>query len=89
MSEDQDFNQMRWASRRGLLELDLLLAPFVEECYRGLSEADKADFRRLVTCEDQDIMNWLMNRTPVGDDSLTPIVERIRAHNKAKLPDYD
>ena len=85
MSEDQDFNQMRWASRRGLLELDLLLAPFVDECYRDLSADDKADFRQLVTCEDQDIMNWIMGRTPVDDDALRGIVERIRAHNQSKL----
>ncbi len=85
MSTDQDFNQMRWASRRGLLELDLLLAPFVEECYRDLDEADKAEFRRLVTSEDQDLMNWIMGRDEVADKSLEPMVLKIRAHNRSKL----
>ena len=38
MGLDEDFNRMRWASRRGLLELDLLLGPFVEACYRELDD---------------------------------------------------
>lgn len=85
MSEDNDFNRMRWASRRGLLELDLLLAPFVDERYRTLDDSDKADFQRLVTCEDQDLMNWIMGREEVSDEGLIPIVLKIRAHNQSKL----
>lgn len=85
MTENEDFNRMRWASRRGLLELDLLLSPFVEQCYQTLDEPDKADFRRLVECEDQDLMNWIMGRESVQDPTLENIVEAIRAHNRAKL----
>ena len=80
---------MRWASRRGLLELDLLLAPFVEACYRDLDETDKASFRRLVAEQDQDLMNWIMGRDTLGDDTLEPIVLKIRAHNAAKLKRTD
>ncbi len=87
MTGDQDFNRMRWASRRGLLELDLLLVPFVEEQYRDLNEADKQDFHKLVTGEDQDLMNWIMGRESVTDPALDGIVTKIRAHNAAKLYD--
>ena len=83
MTQDQDFNRMRWASRRGLLELDLLLAPFVEAKYTQLNDALKAQFQQLVTGEDQDIMNWLMGREPVGEPSLVAIVAEIRAYNQA------
>lgn len=85
MTDEQDFNRMQWASRRGLLELDLLLAPFVEACYRTLDETDKANFRRLVAEQDQDIMNWIMGRECVPDQSLDTIIQKIRAHNDAKL----
>lgn len=76
---------MQWASRRGLLELDLLLAPFVEECYRELPDADKADFKALVAEQDQDIMQWLMGHAEVPNPALKPIIEKIRAHNASKL----
>jgi len=89
MTDNQDFNRMRWASRRGLLELDLLLAPFVEACYQDLPAHDKDDFRRLVEEQDQDIMNWIMGRVPISDPSLVSIVSLIRAHNDAKLNDPD
>lgn len=85
MTDEQDFNRMRWASRRGLLELDLLLAPFVEACYQTLDDSDKEAFRRLVAEQDQDIMNWIMARETVADPSLAAIVAQIRAHNDAKL----
>lgn len=83
MTQDEDFNRMRWASRRGLLELDLLLAPFVEAKYAQLSDVLKAQFQQLVTGEDQDIMNWLMGREPVSDTALVAIVAEIRAYNQA------
>ena len=87
MTDDQDFNRMRRASRRGLLELDLLLAPFVEAQYRDLDDQQKQDFRRLVEEQDQDILNWIMGREPVKDSVLLAIVASIRAHNDAKLND--
>ena len=83
MTPDQDLNRMRWASRRGLLELDLLLAPFVDARYQQLTPELKIQFQQLVTGEDQDIMNWVMGREPVADQNLADIVAKIRAHNQA------
>ncbi|MDP7409118.1 MAG: succinate dehydrogenase assembly factor 2, partial [Luminiphilus sp.] len=33
MDQREEWNRAKWASRRGLLELDLLLAPFVTEAF--------------------------------------------------------
>ena len=33
---------MRWAARRGMLELDLVLEPFVSERYAELDATDRA-----------------------------------------------
>ena len=44
---DDDHNRMRWASRRGLLELDLFLADFVAHEYPRLSPDLKALYREL------------------------------------------
>ena len=51
---DEDLKRMRWASRRGMLELDLVLEPFVNTCYAGLDEVDRQRYRQLMECEDQD-----------------------------------
>ena len=74
---------MRWASRRGLLELDLFLEDFVANAYPGLGDDMKALYKELMGEADQDLFEWLMGRSQ-PDESLTPIVEVIRAHKKAQ-----
>lgn len=68
---------MRWAARRGMLELDLVLAPFVEDRYMDLSPADKALFQRLMLSEDQDLFSWFLRRQQPEDGELIPIVKQI------------
>ena len=41
-------NRLVWASRRGMLELDLILAPFVENVYDSLTEDDQLRFEVLL-----------------------------------------
>ena len=85
MTEDKDYSRMRWASRRGLLELDLLLWPFMESCFRELEPQLREDYQQLMSHEDQDILNWIMGREALSDGSLIAITDRIRAHNRSKL----
>ena len=41
MVAEQEINRMRWAARRGMLELDLVLEPFVQARYAGLDDTDR------------------------------------------------
>lgn len=68
---------MRWAARRGMLELDLVLAPFVTQCYAALDERDRQRFQQLMICEDQDLFSWFLGRQPPGDEELAAIVSKI------------
>ena len=68
---------MRWACRRGMLELDLVLEPFVNECYSHLDAADRQSFVRLLECEDQDLFAWFMRRAIPEDEALVDIVQQI------------
>ena len=72
---------MRWASRRGLLELDLFLADFVADEYPRLSPDLKALYRELMSSADQDMFEWLMGRSN-ADDALQPIVSAIREYKR-------
>ena len=78
---DADHNRMRWASRRGLLELDLFLADFVAYQYPSLTAEFKSLYRELMTSADQDIFEWLMGRAE-PDESLAPIVSAIQAYKR-------
>ena len=72
---------MRWAARRGMLELDLVLGPFVEGCYLSLNAADKQIFERLMLCEDQDLFTWFLRRQRPDDEELQSLVEQILEFN--------
>ncbi len=74
-----EYNRLRWASRRGMLELDLILMPFVEGAYPTLSEADQAAYARLLDSEDQDLFAWFLHRQEPDDESLREIVDRVRS----------
>lgn len=69
--------KLKWACRRGMLELDVLFGPFVDEAYDGLSLENKAIFQRLLTCEDPDLFSWFMGHSVCEDDELRSMVEII------------
>lgn len=73
----EEINRMRWASRRGMLELDLVLEPFVVTRYAELPEQDRQRFQQLMTCEDQDLFSWFMRREQPDDEEMKAIVSAI------------
>lgn len=77
MVEQTELNRLFWHSRRGMLELDVLLVPFTQEVYATLSESDRELYRRLLTCEDQDMFGWFMERTESEDPELQRMVRII------------
>jgi antitoxin CptB len=77
MAELMSKSRLRWACRRGMLELDVLLAPFVEEGYDGLSVAQQHDFERLLACDDPDLFAWFMGHAKSTDASLQALIKVI------------
>ena len=86
MTDRSDINRMRWASRRGLLELDLFLAQFVDQRYGGLSPDMKSMYRELLEAPDQDLLEWLMGRSAPEPAHLSVIVDLIRQHKADQAP---
>lgn len=78
MLTEIEYKKLGWHSRRGMLELDLLLVPFVEKRLPTLSSEDQLLYQRLLREEDQDLFAWLLLRTPAPDSELQRMVERIR-----------
>ncbi|SEA79756.1 succinate dehydrogenase assembly factor 2 [Alkalimonas amylolytica] len=74
MSELMSKPRLRWACRRGMLELDVLLAPFVEEGYDALSLDDKQVFERLLACDDPDLFAWFMGHAKSDDVELQRLI---------------
>ena len=77
MVDDIELNRLFWHSRRGMLELDVLLVPFVREVYAQLDAEDQARYRKLLACEDQDMFGWFMERSESEDPELQRMVRMI------------
>ena len=75
---------MRWAARRGMLELDLVLEPFVNLRYADLSEPDRQRFEKLMGSEDQDLFGWFLRREQPDDPELAHIVEQILEFSRSR-----
>ncbi|WP_299592013.1 succinate dehydrogenase assembly factor 2 [uncultured Microbulbifer sp.] len=73
-----DRNRLFWACRRGMLELDLVLLPFLENVYETLPEDDKQRFITLLDEQDQDLFAWFLRRDDPEDPELKIIVQIIR-----------
>lgn len=80
-----DEKRLVWASRRGMLELDLILMPFLENIYPALSQSDKELYWSLLAEEDQDIYAWCMRRDDPDSQSLQRIVGIIRENTGLQI----
>jgi|APSaa5957512535_1039671.scaffolds.fasta_scaffold134660_2 succinate dehydrogenase flavin-adding protein (antitoxin of CptAB toxin-antitoxin module) len=81
--DEKELDRVRWAVRRGMLELDLVFEPYVLGCYMTSSEADKLAFLALLECEDADLFTWfLKSQTP--DPEHVDIVNKILAFKKQR-----
>jgi len=72
-----ELNRMRWRSRRGMLELDLLLLPFFDEEFRQLPESEQQAFLRLLEQDDPDLLLWFSRKGESEDAELQQLVDKI------------
>ncbi len=73
-------NRLFWAARRGMLELDLVLQPFIDNVYDSLDQSDKELFWALLECEDQDMFSWFIDKVDPQEPGTLKIVKIIRSH---------
>ena len=75
--------KLKWACRRGMLELDVLLGKFLDEHYLSLAFEDKEHFIRLLGQSDTDLFAWLLGKAQPQDEGLARLVNKIRMPNNA------
>ena len=74
MYSEDDVRRLTLQCRRGMLELDVLLVPFMQEAFAGLVQEDQDRFVKLLDCEDQDLFMWFMQRSEPEDPDMKRIV---------------
>ena len=77
MDESIEIKRMQWHSRRGMLELDLLLVPFSRDKLPGLDAEHVRLYKKLLAQEDQDLFSWLIEKESVADPDLKTMVAMV------------
>jgi len=68
-----------WQCRRGLWELDAILIPFVEENFDDLDIGNQNLFTELLSYEDVEVFDLLVNQKEPEDINIKPLVDIIIA----------
>lgn len=77
-------SQLRWACRRGMLELDILLGDFLNQAYVNLTPQEQTLFVKLLTYNDQELFEWLTEKSVPTEESIKLMVQKVRTHAKNK-----
>ena len=71
--------RLKWRSRRGLLELDLVFERFWAGPGKVLQEAEARALEKLLALPDNDLLDLVMRRAETPDEALRGLVEKLRA----------
>lgn len=70
--------KLRWACRRGMLELDLFLVPFFENAYEILTPDEQEHFSEMLCHTDPELLSWFMGHEVPANPDLRSITAKIR-----------
>ena len=78
-AESAEHKRLRWRCRRGMRELDQLLARYLEGDWAQASETQRGLFLQLLDCEDDRLWRWFLGHETAPDAALDALVRHIRA----------
>jgi len=75
----KNLERIRWRSRRGLLELDIVLGHFIDKHYAQLDEASQRAFEELLDTPDNPLWDMIAGRQEATQENHQALLEMIRA----------
>jgi antitoxin CptB len=79
MLKQDRLNRIRWRSRRGMLENDLVLTRFLDARGPAMTEDEVAMLDRLLDLSDNELWDLIAGRQEPLDASVGPLLEQLRA----------
>jgi antitoxin CptB len=67
-----------WQCRRGMLELDVILIPFLEQHFDSLNDEQKGIFTQLLEQADPDLYTWIMGFGTSDNNNFDNMIQLIR-----------
>lgn len=75
--QQEDLRRLRWACRRGMLELDLLFERYVNTEYLTAPESEQETFKNLLSEQDQTLFDWLVKREPCPNLQFVDLIRKL------------
>ena len=80
-----DKARIKWACRRGMLELDVIIMPFFDACFDQLTEIEKTQLVAFLEYDDPDLFAWLMGHAICSDENVVGMIDKIVTYNRSQL----
>jgi len=71
-----DRQKLKWRSRRGLRELDLLFRNFIQKYWDQLTAEEFDVFEQVVNFEDQPLFDYIFKNVPLGNDKVEAFIDQ-------------
>ncbi len=76
--DDTARRRIRWLTRRGLLELDIVLERFMAQEFDRLSDAELAVLVQILDLPDQEFLALVNGKEQSSNPAFIPLLEKIR-----------
>jgi len=73
-------SRIRWDCRRGMLELDIVLARFMEQNFERLTQQEIEAFKELLAYSDPDLWELLQSHETGMDDNVRKVLLLLRQY---------
>jgi antitoxin CptB len=73
--------KIKYSARRGMLELDIMLKPYLSNCYMLCNIEEKKLFIDFLTSEDNDMFDWLFKGV-TAPDKFVDLIQNIMQEKK-------
>ncbi len=83
MLNETELKRQVWHSRRGMLELDVLLGPFSVHALPLISADQQQIYVRLLSQQDPDLFAWFMGHGTSSDKELAAMVKQVKDYAKS------
>jgi len=84
MTDSLAMKRLRWACRRGMLELDLILEPYLNTRFPKVDSREQRQFMALLECNDQDLFDWFLGKKPCTESRFSEIIALVLQHAQSQ-----
>ena len=71
-----DTQKLKWRSRRGLRELDLLFRNFIQKYWDQLTPEEFEIYSQVVGLEDQPLFDYIFKNVRLGNDEVEAFIDQ-------------